>query len=70
MPVREISLHHTDRVGAGSILTVLRSDPPKPLLVIPNTELMDNHQAELADALGREGYLLVSTPEYVFRGDW
>lgn len=52
--------------GAGSILTVLRT--PRPLLVIPNSDLMDNHQAQLADALGRpggddEGYLLVSTVE-------
>ncbi len=49
------------RIGSGSILTVLRA--PRPLLVVPNTSLMDNHQAELADALGREGYLNVSTVE-------
>lgn len=53
--------------GSGSILTVLRT--PRPLLVVPNSELMDNHQAQLADALGgggdegEEGYLLVSTVE-------
>ena len=50
--------------GSGSILTILRT--PKPLLVVPNTSLMDNHQAELADALGKDGYLAVSTVEYDF----
>ena len=45
--------------GSGSILTVLRAS--KPLLVVPNTSLMDNHQAELADALGKDGYLTVSS---------
>ncbi|WVQ78602.1 hypothetical protein IAT38_000688 [Cryptococcus sp. DSM 104549] len=49
--------------GSGSILTVLRYDPPRPLLVVPNESLMDNHQAELADALGKEGYLMVSKVE-------
>ncbi|KAI9637828.1 uncharacterized protein MKK02DRAFT_42201 [Dioszegia hungarica] len=53
--------------GSGSILTVLHT--PRPLLVVPNTDLMDNHQAQLAEALGGgvdgegEGYLLVSTLE-------
>jgi len=49
--------------GSGSILAVLRADPPKPLLAVPNTSLMDNHQAQLADALDKEGYLVVSTVE-------
>jgi len=30
-------------------------------LVVPNTSLMDNHQAELAEALERGGYLSVSS---------
>lgn len=38
---------------------MLRMTPRVPLLVVPNTALMDNHQLELADALGREGYLEV-----------
>jgi beta-1,4-N-acetylglucosaminyltransferase len=50
-------------VGSGSILTVLRHRPMIPLIVVPNTSLMDNHQAELADALVDEGYLSVSTVE-------
>ena len=48
--------------GSGSILTSLRSGP-KPLLVVPNTSLMDNHQAELAVELEKQGYLTVSTVE-------
>jgi len=47
--------------GSGSILTTLRS--AKPLLVVPNTSLMDNHQAELAEALEQQGYLSVSSIE-------
>lgn len=49
------------RAGAGSILTALRAG--KKLIVVPNTSLMDNHQAELALALEQENYLYVSTPE-------
>ncbi|WRT67455.1 uncharacterized protein IL334_004427 [Kwoniella shivajii] len=46
--------------GSGSILTTLRRNPPIPLLVVPNESLMDNHQAELADEMGKLGYLMVS----------
>ncbi|KAI9643219.1 N-acetylglucosaminyldiphosphodolichol N-acetylglucosaminyltransferase catalytic subunit alg13 [Ciborinia camelliae] len=41
--------------GSGSILDALRIDVP--LIVVPNTSLLDNHQAELADELERQGYL-------------
>ncbi|KAJ9112362.1 hypothetical protein QFC19_000782 [Naganishia cerealis] len=47
--------------GSGSILTALRAG--KKLIVVPNTSLMDNHQAELALALEQDNYLYVSTPE-------
>jgi beta-1,4-N-acetylglucosaminyltransferase len=49
--------------GSGSILTALRA--AKPLLVVANTSLMDNHQAQLAEALREKGYLMVSTVGYV-----
>ncbi|QSZ31769.1 hypothetical protein DSL72_001338 [Monilinia vaccinii-corymbosi] len=41
--------------GSGSILDALRIDVP--LIVVPNTSLLDNHQAELADELEKQGYL-------------
>ncbi|EJU05656.1 glycosyltransferase family 1 protein [Dacryopinax primogenitus] len=47
--------------GSGTILDVLRAG--KPLIAVPNTSLMDNHQAELANALSKQGYLTASTPE-------
>lgn len=42
--------------GSGSILEALRYQVP--LIVVPNTALLDNHQEELADAMERSGYLL------------
>jgi beta-1,4-N-acetylglucosaminyltransferase len=47
--------------GSGSILAALRM--PRPLLVVPNAELMDDHQQELAEALQGGGYLSVSSVE-------
>jgi beta-1,4-N-acetylglucosaminyltransferase len=47
--------------GSGSILQILRAG--KRLLVVPNTGLMDNHQAEVADALSEQGYVMVSSVE-------
>lgn len=56
--------------GAGSCLEAL--DANKPLLVVVNEDLMDNHQLELADQLQVDGHLyyctcdtLVSTLETV-----
>ncbi|KAL5118894.1 N-acetylglucosaminyldiphosphodolichol N-acetylglucosaminyltransferase catalytic subunit alg13 [Pleosporales sp. CAS-2024a] len=42
--------------GSGSILEALRYHIP--LIVVPNTELLDNHQEELADAMDRANYLI------------
>ncbi|ESZ92680.1 hypothetical protein SBOR_6941 [Sclerotinia borealis F-4128] len=41
--------------GSGTILDALRIDVP--LIVVPNTSLLDNHQAQLADELERQGYV-------------
>lgn len=45
--------------GAGSIMQAL--DYKKPLLVVVNEELMDNHQYELAEKLYEEKYLYYTT---------
>jgi beta-1,4-N-acetylglucosaminyltransferase len=37
----------------------------RPLVVVPNPSLLDNHQEELASALGALGYLIASTVAYV-----
>jgi beta-1,4-N-acetylglucosaminyltransferase len=47
--------------GAGTILEVLRHQ--KPLIVVINGQLMDNHQLELADQMQRDGYLTYCRPE-------
>ncbi|SNX82363.1 related to ALG13 - catalytic component of UDP-GlcNAc transferase [Melanopsichium pennsylvanicum] len=50
--------------GSGTILDTLRMQPNIPtLVVVPNTSLMDNHQVELAEALGREKYLVVGSED-------
>ncbi|KAH8117375.1 glycosyl transferase [Phellopilus nigrolimitatus] len=47
--------------GSGTILDVLRLG--KPLIVMPNPTLLDNHQMDLASELDRLGYLRASTPK-------
>ncbi|KAH3919240.1 UDP-N-acetylglucosamine transferase subunit ALG13 [Parastagonospora nodorum] len=42
--------------GSGSILEALRYQIP--LIVVPNTALLDNHQEELAVAMERSNYLI------------
>jgi len=42
--------------GSGSILDALRVSAP--LIVVPNSELLDNHQIELAEALAEQGYVV------------
>ncbi|KAI4151630.1 MAG: hypothetical protein LQ340_003387 [Diploschistes diacapsis] len=43
--------------GTGSILDAFRANVP--LIVVPNTGLLDNHQQELADELARQRYVVV-----------
>jgi beta-1,4-N-acetylglucosaminyltransferase len=42
--------------GSGTILDALRIDVS--LVVVPNSELLDNHQVELADALAEQEYVV------------
>lgn len=49
--------------GSGSILDALRIRVP--LIVVPNTSLLHNHQVELAEELSRQGYLVHGHLEYV-----
>jgi beta-1,4-N-acetylglucosaminyltransferase len=48
--------------GSGTILEVLRMG--KPLIVVPNNTLADNHQLELAKALADLGHLKTCSVVY------
>lgn len=43
-------------LGSGSILDALRVGVP--LIVVPNPDLLDNHQVELAEELAAQGYVV------------
>lgn len=45
--------------GSGTILDVLRRG--KPLIIVPNPTLLDNHQEDMAHAMGALNYAKVST---------
>lgn len=47
--------------GTGSILDALRKG--KPLITVVNTNLMDNHQEQVAGSLAKNGHLIMSTPD-------
>ena len=50
--------------GAGTVMEVLRFPKTKKMIVVINTNLMDNHQTELATAMSQRGHLfVVSSPE-------
>lgn len=48
--------------GSGSILDALRIRVP--LIVVPNTSLLHNHQVELAEELSKQGYLVHGQLEF------
>lgn len=50
--------------GSGTILDALRISVP--IIVVPNEELLDNHQVELAEALAEQEYVVHGKVEYVF----
>lgn len=43
-------------LGSGTILDAMRLSAP--LIVVPNTTLLDNHQVELAEELARQDYVI------------
>ncbi|KAL2620626.1 hypothetical protein R1flu_000831 [Riccia fluitans] len=47
--------------GSGSVFETLRAQ--RPLVVVVNTLLMDNHQSELADELAERKFLYTASPE-------
>lgn len=47
--------------GSGSIFETLRLR--KPLIVVVNEDLMDNHQSELAEELAERNHLFCSRPQ-------
>lgn len=49
--------------GSGSILDALRVGVP--LIVVPNTDLLHNHQLELAEVLADQEYVIHGKIEYV-----
>lgn len=49
--------------GTGCILDALRIEVP--LIVVPNPDLLDNHQLELAEALASQGYVVYGRLKYV-----
>eukprot|EP00798_Chlamydomonas_sp_ICE-L_P028080 gene28080-31188_t len=57
MSAAELVISHA---GSGSIFESLTMG--KPLIVVPNPLLMDNHQAELGNHLASKQYLVCSTP--------
>ena len=54
---KQLNIFHI--IGAGSVLETLQAR--KPLIVVINDLLMDNHQLELASQLAEDGHLYYAT---------
>lgn len=52
-----------DFSGTGTILDAWRLDVP--MIVVPNTDLLNDHQTEMAQHLAKEGYATQAKAEYV-----
>jgi beta-1,4-N-acetylglucosaminyltransferase len=51
-----------NRIGTGTILDAWKLGLP--IIVVPNTRLLDDHQTEMAKHLAKEGYATMSSVEY------
>jgi beta-1,4-N-acetylglucosaminyltransferase len=49
--------------GTGTVLDAMRVDIP--IIVVPNEQLKDNHQVELAQELREQGWAVYGKLEYV-----
>ena len=49
--------------GVGTVMETLKAK--RPIIVVPNPSLMDNHQCELADTLVIQGYVVKCLPENI-----
>ncbi|KYK60378.1 UDP-N-acetylglucosamine transferase subunit alg13 [Drechmeria coniospora] len=58
-PGRRVQGLIISHAGTGTILDAWRLSIP--LIVVPNTSLLDNHQTEMAQHLAREGYATMAT---------
>ncbi|KAL9131277.1 MAG: hypothetical protein Q9217_000765 [Psora testacea] len=54
--VEGVVISHAVDEGSGSVLGALRIAVP--LIVVPNPNLLDNHQEELAEAMAEQGYAI------------
>jgi len=62
MKVADLIISHC---GAGSILEAVKYK--KPLIVVVNETLQDNHQTELSDAMSSSGYCVSTVPKDLLR---
>lgn len=69
VPDLEVEIKAADLIishcGAGSILEAVKYN--KPLIVVINESLQDNHQTELADAMSSSGYCSSTTPQHLLQ---